>query len=387
MRFAGLIVAAGRGTRSGAEKPKQYIDLGGKTVLRRAVEAVLTHPDCSDLTVVIHEEDGESYRNALGGVEDARLRAPVVGGASRSASVRAGLEAIAPSAPDLVLIHDGARPFVSPPVISGVIEALETAEGACPALPVVDALWHGDGDLLDRSASREGLWRAQTPQGFRFASILAAHRATEDPLPDDVAVARAAGLAVARTRGDEANFKITTPEDFARARAHLAQTTGASMDIRVGHGYDVHRFADGDAVTLCGIDIAHPRRLSGHSDADVAMHTITDAIFGALSEGDIGQWFPPSDPQWKGASSDIFLRKAVERVADRGARLTHLDCTIICEVPKIGPHAPAMRARIAEICGIDASRVSIKATTSERLGFTGREEGIAATATATVVFP
>lgn len=378
MKIAGLIVAAGRGKRAGGGIPKQYRDLNGQSVLHRAVLALLAHPDVETVQVVIHADDVNEYESAI---NDIPALLPVcIGGAERHDSVLAGLNALKASAPDLVLIHDAARPLLSIDVISGVIDALETHAGAFPALPVIDALWRGS-ETIESPEAREGLWRAQTPQGFRFADILAAHENLTTPALDDVAVAYNAGLSVAITQGAEDNFKITNPEDFARAERILKD----NMDIRTGNGFDVHKFGAGDHVTLCGIVIPHTHGLVGHSDADVAMHTVTDAIFGALTEGDIGQWFPPSDSQWKGAASDIFLLKAVERAAERGFIITHIDCTIICEEPKIGPHALAMRERIAQITGIDMNRISVKATTSEKLGFTGRGEGIAAMATATLV--
>lgn len=373
MTIVALIVAAGRGTRLGGEVAKQYRKLQGEAILTHTVRAILPHVDA--VRVVIRPQDMALYHEAICGFD---LGDPIMGGDTRSASVRAGLEALGPLAPMHVLIHDAARPFVTPEIIGGVIAGLQTSTGACPCLPVVDALWS---DGFSGSVPREGLLRAQTPQGFSFPAILKAHRENTADLADDVAVARAAGLDVLATQGDEDNFKITTPADLARAEGK----TG--MDPRNGTGFDVHRLVEGDHVTLCGIDIPHDKGLSGHSDADVAMHALTDAIFGALAEGDIGQWFPPSDDRWKGAASHIFLKKAVERVAARGGRMTHLDCTIICEMPKIGPHAQAMRARIAEICDLDIGRVSVKATTSERLGFPGRGEGIAAMASATVMLP
>jgi 2-C-methyl-D-erythritol 4-phosphate cytidylyltransferase/2-C-methyl-D-erythritol 2,4-cyclodiphosphate synthase len=381
MRTAALIVAAGRGARLGDETPKQYLPLGHRAVLRHAIEALLAHPAIDAGLVVIHPDDRGRYDDALDGLETTRLLPPVAGGAARGASVRAGLEALASHAPERVLIHDAARPFLPLPVISAVLDALETTPAACPALPVVDALWRESDGLATEAVDRGALWRAQTPQGFHFAPILAAHRAHEGDAADDVAVARAAGLTVRLTPGDERNFKITTAADLDRARG-LCEAT---MDIRTGNGFDVHAFGPGDHVTLCGVAIPFERGLAGHSDADVAMHAITDAIFGALAEGDIGQWFPPSDPQWKGAASEIFLLKALERAALLGFAITHLDCTLICEHPKIGPHANAMRASLAAITGIAPDRISLKATTTERLGFTGRGEGIAAMATATLV--
>ena len=383
MRTAGLIVAAGRGHRLGGSTPKQYLALGGGSVLGHAIAALLAHPGIDPVQVVIHPDDRDLYDRAVAGIDDPRLRPPAAGGAARPDLVRAGLDALAAEAPDRVLIHDAARPFASRRLVADVIAALDDASAAFPALPVVDALWTAaDGRALG-PAPREGLWRAQTPQGFHFAAIRAAHHAHRGEAADDAAVARAAGLEVRLVPGDEANFKLTTAADLARARA----MTETAMDIRTGNGFDVHAFGPGAAVTLCGVAIPFDRGLAGHSDADVGMHALTDAIFGALAEGDIGQWFPPSDPAWRGAASEIFLRKALDRAADRGFAVTHLDCTLVCEAPKIGPHAPAMRAALARIAGIEAERISVKATTSERLGFTGRGEGIAALATATLVRP
>ena len=303
----------------------------------------------------------------------------VTGGATRALSVLAGLQALEGVA-DLALIHDAARPFVSADLIDRVLGALRHHPGAAPALQVVDALWRGDGTVTG-TQDRTGLWRAQTPQGFHLDKILAAHRAHGADAADDVEIARVAGLDVAIVPGDESNFKITGPEDFARAEKALR----ADMDIRTGNGYDVHRFGPGDSVTLCGVTIPFGRTLQGHSDADVGMHAVTDAIYGALARGDIGQHFPPSDPQWKGAASHIFLEHACALARSEGFEITHADCTLVCEEPKIGPHAAAMRAEMARIMGMDVDRVSVKATTSERLGFTGRGEGIAALATATLV--
>lgn len=382
MTIAALIVAAGRGTRAGTPGPKQYERIGGKSILARTLTTLGNTPRIDVLQVVIHHGDMADYEAVIAETAGLPLLPPAMGGDTRALSVRSGLEALSGNAPDYVLIHDAARPFTPLATIDAVIDALlEGADGACPALPVVDALWTGN-STLDATRARDGLLRAQTPQGFPFPAIRAAHATGPQDAADDVAIARAAGLTVRATPGSEDNFKITTSADFARAERMLPP-----MDPRTGCGYDVHAFEPGTHVTLCGIDIPHTQSLKGHSDADVAMHTITDALFGAIGEGDIGQWFPPSEPEWKGAASDIFLAKAVERVAARGGRITHIDCTIICELPKIGPHAPAMRARIADICRIAQDRVSIKATTSERLGFTGREEGIAAMGTATVVLP
>lgn len=380
---AALIVAAGRGVRLGGGIPKQYRDLGGRAVLTRTIEAFRAHPRVAQIVVVIHPEDAERFAGlGLAGV------AVVEGGETRDASVRAGLAAV--GACDVVLIHDAARPLVSRAVIDGVLQALQTHAGAAPALPVTDALWRGAA-LVEGVQDRAGLWRAQTPQGFRLDAIRAAHGAAqgaaEGGAADDVEVARAYGIEVAITAGEEANLKLTAPGDFERAEAMLAQRRERDMDIRVGNGFDVHRFGPGDQVWLCGISVPHGRGLQGHSDADVGLHTVTDAIYGALAEGDIGTHFPPSDPQWKGAASDIFLRHAVGRVAARGFVISNADLTFLCEAPKIGPHAARMRGRLAELLGVEVERVSVKATTTERLGFTGREEGIAAMATVTLVTP
>lgn len=382
MTTAALIVAAGRGARAGEGKPKQYRSVGGEAVLGRTIRALLASPRIDRIVTCIHPDDEALYHDAA--PADPRLAPPVHGGAERAISVRNGLEALAaaPAPPDAVLIHDAARPFVTPGVIDAVADALITHDGALAAIPVVDALRREEDGLCGAPIARGGVWRAQTPQGFRFPAILAAHRANRDPAAaDDAEIARAAGLAVKLVASEAENFKITTPEDFLRAERQVARMG----EIRVGQGYDVHALVPGDSVTLCGVAIPHDAALSGHSDADVAMHALTDAIFGALAEGDIGRWFPPSDMRWKGAASSIFLAKAMERVAARGGRLANADLTIICEQPKIGPHAAAMTARLAEIMGVDPGRISVKATTSERLGFTGRGEGIAATATATVL--
>jgi len=391
MRTAGLIVAAGRGLRLGAPTPKQYQPLGGSTVLAHALRAFLGHPGVAIVRVVIHPDDRRLYDAALDGLDAERLAGldadrlgpPVAGGATRCASVLAGLEALAQSAPDRVLIHDAARPFLSGRLISAVLDALDGVPAAFPALSVVDALWRATGGAVEAPVERADLWRAQTPQGFRFPEILAAHRGHEGDAADDVAVARAAGLAVRLVPGAEENYKITTAADLDKAR----RSVGGAMDIRTGNGFDVHAFGLGNSVTLCGVVVPFDRGLVGHSDADVGMHALTDAIFGALGEGDIGHWFPPSDPQWKGVDSAVFLRKAVERATARRFAVTHLDCTLICEAPKIGPHAGAMRAALAAATAIEPDRISVKATTSERLGFTGRGEGIAALATATLVRP
>ncbi|WP_300517810.1 bifunctional 2-C-methyl-D-erythritol 4-phosphate cytidylyltransferase/2-C-methyl-D-erythritol 2,4-cyclodiphosphate synthase [Aliiroseovarius sp.] len=374
MTTAALIVAAGRGTRAGGEMPKQWQTVAGRMMAEHTVARFADHAEVGPIVLVLHPDDMAMAAHFPGVT-------CVPGGATRDASVSQGLDALSETPVDRVLIHDVARPCVSDRIISDVIAALETSSGAAPALAVTDALWRGERGQVSGTRDRAGLYRAQTPQGFRFAEILAAHRAHPGGAADDVEVARAAGLSVAITEGDERNIKITTPGDFARAEKLLR----GQMDIRTGQGYDVHAFEEGDHVILCGVRIPHTRKLKGHSDADVGMHALTDAIYGALADGDIGQHFPPSDMKWKGAESDIFLRHAVSRATERGFAIANVDVTLICERPKIGPHAPAMRDALAGIMGIGVDRISVKATTSERLGFTGREEGIAAMAVATLI--
>ena len=374
MHAAALIVAAGRGRRAGGGVAKQWRPLAGRRVADWTVAAFAAHPGITEVLLVAHPDDAEHIPDGLRWV---------AGGATRAASVRAGLAALAEGGARHVLIHDVARPCVSGAVIDAVLDALGRHDGAAPALPVTDALWRGAEARVTGTVAREGLYRAQTPQGFALDAILAAHRAHPDDAADDVEVARAAGLEVAIVPGAEANLKITHTEDFARAEKHLR----GDMDVRTGNGYDVHAFGAGDHVTLCGVRIPHDRGLSGHSDADVGLHALTDAIYGALAAGDIGRHFPPSDPQWKGADSRVFLRHAAGLAAERGYRIASLDVTLVCERPKVGPHADEMRDEIARETGAAPDRVSVKATTSERLGFTGREEGIAALATATLVAP
>jgi 2-C-methyl-D-erythritol 4-phosphate cytidylyltransferase/2-C-methyl-D-erythritol 2,4-cyclodiphosphate synthase len=320
-----------------------------------------------------------------GGVAGHGVAGPVIGGAERQDSVLAGLEALAADPPDLVLIHDAARPLVDAATISRVIDALAEAPGALAASPVTDTLKRGRDGTVDTTVDRAGLWRARTPQGFRYPDILAAHRAARgQKLTDDAAVAEAAGLRVQLVTSNPDNIKVTMPEDLARAERILLADLA---DVRMATGYDVHRFAAGDHVNLCGIRVPHDAALEGHSDADVALHALTDAVLGAIGAGDIGQHFPPTDARWKGAASDQFLRHALSLVRERGGVVAHLDVTVICERPKIGPHREAMRARVAEIAGLPVERVSVKATTTEGLGFTGRREGIAAQAAATVRLP
>ncbi len=376
-----LIVAAGRGQRAGAGLPKQYRRLAGRPVLARTLAAFLGQPRVDRVAVVIHPDDRPLYDEATAGLD---LLPAIAGGPTRQDSVRLGLEALADLAPDIVLVHDAARPFVSPELIGRVIDAVP----AIAALPVVDTLKRAEDGKATTGPARDGLWRAQTPQGFAYQALREAHRAAHGgpELTDDAAVAATAGIAAALVEGDEANFKLTTPDDFRRAEALLINR---HPDVRVGQGFDVHALADlpGRPLMLGGIAVPHARALAGHSDADVALHALTDAVLGALAEGDIGQAFPPSDERWRGAASDQFLAFARDRVAARGGVIAHVDLTLICERPRIGPHREAMRTRIADILGVDLDRVAVKATTTEKLGFTGRGEGIAAQAVATVRLP
>lgn len=380
MTCAALIVAAGRGTRVGGDRPKQWQPLAGARVIDWTLRAFQDLPEIIHIKIVLHPDDINGF-NPPEGVS------VTAGGATRAASVRAGLEALAGTGVTRVLIHDVARPCVSAALIRRVLRALDTAPAAAPALAVTDALWTGSGDRVTGTQDRAGLYRAQTPQGFDFASILSAHRNHSGDAADDVAVARAAGLDVVIVPGDEDNLKITHPADFTRAEARLDSSLRGTMDIRVGNGYDVHRFGPGDHVMLCGIAVPHERGMQGHSDADVGLHALCDAIYGALAEGDIGRHFPPSDPQWKGAASHIFLRHAVALVSEKGFQISNMDLTLVCERPKIGPLAADMQAALADMTGLAPGRISVKATTSERLGFTGREEGIAALATVLLVQP
>ncbi len=382
MKTIALIVAAGRGERAGGGLPKQYRPLAGVPVLRRSLQPFLDHPRIDAVRVVIADGHQDAYAAATAGMT---LLDPVAGGAERQDSVRRGLESLAGEAADAVLIHDAARPFVPAAMIDRVLAALADAPAALPVLPVVDTLKRGTGGAVSETVPRDGLWRAQTPQGFRYAEILAAHRvaAGAPPATDDAALAERAGLRVALVDGAEDAAKLTTAEDLARAEARLA----AAFETRVGTGFDVHRIGPGESMMLGGVAVPADGGLVGHSDADVALHALTDAILGALADGDIGSHFPPSDPQWRGASSDRFLAHAVRLVRERGGRIRHLDLTIICERPKIGPHREAIRTRVASICEVPVGRVSVKATTTERLGFTGRQEGVAAQAAATLALP
>lgn len=389
VKIAAIVVAAGQGSRAGQDdpRPKQYRPIASVPVLERTIQALLHDPAIAFVVPVISAEHEALFTNLA--LNSTKLLPPVTGGETRQVSVLKGLEALVSLGPDIVLIHDGARPFVGPDLVQNVVNALSDADGSIPVLIVTDTIKRSiDGKTVGGTEDRTQLFAAQTPQGFKFAPILAAHRkAIEfgDGFTDDAAIAEWADLSVALAHGDPANIKITLPEDFARAERILAGD--GHMETRVGSGFDVHAFAEGDHVTLGNIKIPHTAKLKGHSDADVVLHALADALYGALAEGDIGKHFPPSEMEWKDADSAIFLEHAAKRVRHRKGRIVNLDITIICEQPKIGPHVDVMRARIAEIADIASDRVAVKATTSERLGFTGREEGIAAQAIATIELP
>ncbi|MGV8854785.1 MAG: bifunctional 2-C-methyl-D-erythritol 4-phosphate cytidylyltransferase/2-C-methyl-D-erythritol 2,4-cyclodiphosphate synthase [Devosia sp.] len=389
--IAVIVVAAGRGERAssdGMPDPKQYRTLGGSSVLGRTLAAFLKVPEVTQIVAVIHPDHAGRY--AALGLADARLLPPVFGGTSRQASVLEGLKALAPSRPDLVLIQDAARPFASPAVIARVIEALAEHDAALPTLPVTDTIKRAlDGQRVAATEDRNQLFAAQTPQGFRFGQIFSAHmRAASNrrPFTDDAEIAEWAGLRVAMVPGERDNIKITHADDFAHAERILSGDI-LTMETRIGTGFDVHSFEPGDHVWLGGVRIPYKFQLNGHSDSDVALHALTDAIYGAIGAGDIGVHFPPSDMQWKGAASSIFLQHAGAMVTRAQGRIVNLDVTIVCEGPKISPHVSAMRAVIAETLGIAPTRVAVKATTSEKLGFTGREEGIVAMASASIEVP
>ena len=396
---AALIVAAGRGHRAGGPVPKQYRPLGGRAVLGHSIGRFAAHPRVDRVRVVIAPADQALYDDAARESGDAgKLLAPVPGGATRQESARLGLESLAEAAPDLVLIHDGARPLIPAAVIDGTLDALGRHDGAVAALAVSDSLKRAtaDGAVVGASVPRDGLWRAQTPQGFRYPAILDAHRAAAagagGGLTDDAAVAERAGLSVALTPGDEDNLKITTERDFARAERILAArderpAAAAAFDTRVGMGFDVHRFGPGDHLMLGGVAVPHDHGVVSHSDGDVVLHAVVDAILGALAAGDIGSHFPPSDAAWRDADSTRFVAHALALLAARGGQLAHVDVTLICQRPRIDPHRPAMVARLAAVLGLAPGRIGLKATTTERLGFTGRGEGIAAQAVATVRLP
>ncbi len=375
-----LVVAAGRGRRFSGELPKQYRELGGVPVIRRAILPFVAHPAIEAVRPVIHPDDRALFDAASVGLD---LLEPVAGGASRQDSARLGLESLEARAPQRVLIHDAARPFVTEPLISRTLAVLDAVPGAVPAVPVRDTLKREADGRVAETVSREGLWRVQTPQGFRFFDILAAHRRFSGlELTDDGAVAEQAGLGVALVEGGEDNVKMTTEEDLRRAEALLGVG-----EVRTGMGLDVHRFIPGDGLILCGVAIPFESSLEGHSDADVGLHALTDAIFGAIGAGDIGSYFPSSEAAWRDVPSDTFLRHAGALLAAQGGTLVNLDLTLVCEHPRVAPHRAAMTGRIAEILGIDRGRVSVKGTTTERLGFLGRGEGIAAQAVATVRLP
>ena len=386
-KVAAVIVAAGRGHRAGSDMPKQYRELAGEPVIRPTLAAFLNHPQIGAVQPVIHPDDETIFRTATAGLKS--LLPAVPGGATRQASVRAGLKALRATAPDLVLIHDAARPFLSSDLITRAIAAAKAHGAAVPAVAITDTVKKVDEqDMVSETLDRSRLRTVQTPQAFAYDVIVELHNraaaAGRDDFTDDAALAEWAGHPVNVFAGESSNVKLTTNDDFERAEALRMAALG---DVRTGTGFDVHAFGDGDHVMLAGVRVPHSRGVTGHSDADVALHALVDAILGALAEGDIGVHFPPSDPQWRGASSDRFLAFACERVRSRSGMIAHLDVTIVCEAPRVGPHRDAMRARIAGIAGVPIDRVAIKATTSEKMGFTGRAEGLVAMATATVRLP
>ncbi|MCW4114585.1 bifunctional 2-C-methyl-D-erythritol 4-phosphate cytidylyltransferase/2-C-methyl-D-erythritol 2,4-cyclodiphosphate synthase [Aurantimonas sp. MSK8Z-1] len=387
---AAIIVAGGRGERAGqtADGPKQYQRIGGVPVIRRTLERFLGHPRVDRVVAVIHADDGDRFRMAAGDLADRVLVA--TGGTTRQASVRAGLAALQREPPEVVLIQDAARAFTSPDLIDRVIDGVTEATAALPALAVSDTLKRADGDgVVSATVDRAGLFGAQTPQGFPYAAILRAHEAAaasgRSDFTDDSALAEWAGLTVRLVEGDPDNLKLTLARDIVMADERL-RNRPAMIDVRTGNGYDVHQLVEGDHVTLCGVRIAHDQRLKGHSDADVGLHALTDALLATCGAGDIGDHFPPSDPQWKGAPSHIFVEKAVSIVRGRGGRIANADISLICEAPKIAPHREAMRLNLSAMLGIALERVSVKATTNETIGFVGRREGIAAIATASVIY-
>lgn len=389
-KVAVVIVAAGRGERAGqADGPKQYRIIGGRAVIAHAIDAFLTHPRVGEIVVVVHPDDLALFRQA---VADASRMTVVTGGATRQDSVRLGLHALHGAAPQKVLIHDAVRPFVDADTIDRTIEATTASRGAVAALPVADTLKReAAGGMIGGTVPRDGLHSAQTPQGFPYLDILTAHdkaqREGRADFTDDASIAEWAGLPVKLVAGSPDNTKLTWARDITMADQRLAAYSTSFPDIRTGNGYDVHAFGPGDHVMLCGIAIPHDKKLAGHSDADVGLHALTDALLATCGAGDIGTHFPPSDPQWKGAASRIFVEHAAGLVRERGARIANADITLICEAPKIGPHRGAMTAELSEMLGISPDRISVKATTNEQLGFVGREEGIAAIATVSVAFP
>jgi len=387
MKVMAVIVAAGSGLRAGGEKPKQYQLLGDKPVLRHTLEAFITHPLIAKVITVIGEGHDALFHEASAGLD---LAAPVTGGASRQESCRLGIEACASDSPDAVLIHDAARPFISHNVITAVIEKLRDAAAVIPALAVADTIKQARDGIIGKTLDRSALFYVQTPQGFHFEKIRAAYRNAVEKklssLTDDASVAEASGIAVHIVPGDEKNHKLTTMEDIRKANRDLGERTQLN-DIRVGSGMDFHVFEKGKSVWLCGVEIPHTHKLKGHSDADVALHALTDAILGTIGEGDIGTHFPPSDPQWKNARSKIFVAKARQLLEAKGGVIANVDITILAEAPKVSPHLVAMKAALSEMLGITLDRIAIKATTTEKMGAIGRKEGMAAMATATVRLP
>ena len=382
MRTAAIVLAAGRGVRAGGTIPKQYCEIGNRPIILRALEAFIAHPGIDAVQPVISEADRDLYQRAAGGLGAAGLLEPVPGGVHRQASALAGLRALACQHPEHVLIHDSARPFVDQDTISRVLDALSRHDGVIPAIGISDGVWSVDpGRTCRHPMDREALCRAQTPQGFRFPAILAAHEAcVGESCFDDASVATKAGITVACVAGNPSNLKLTTPEDLVSARRALL----ANRELRIGQGFDVHAFGSGEGARLCGVDVPDCPSLEGHSDADVGLHALTDAIYGAIAEGDIGEHFPATDPAWKDCGSELFLRDAIARAANAGFEPLSADITLICELPRIAPHRQEMRAAVASELGIPRERVSVKATTTERLGFTGRGEGIAVMALATL---
>lgn len=383
-----LIVAAGKGVRAGGEVPKQYVSLAGRLVLTRTIDAFMDHPLVTGIATVISPGDIDYYQSATAEFGE-KLLAPIDGGKTRQESVYNGLKGINQHQPDLVLIHDAARPYVDRHLVDRLIEGLTDHDAVLPVIPVSDTIKQVTGGIVEKTVERDHLFGAQTPQGFKYPLILDLHKQAENDkttsFTDDASIAEAAGLDVYCVEGSIDNQKLTTRRDMEMAELVLAQKQ--KLETRTGSGFDVHRFEPGDGVVLCGVKIPFGKQLQGHSDADVAMHALTDALYGALGEGDIGTHFPPSDPQWKGVASSVFLKHAVELVGERGGKIINTDLTIICEQPKIKPHQPAMRAELAQIMNLDAHRIAIKATTTELLGFTGRGEGIAAQAIATITLP
>lgn len=397
VKLAQIIVAGGKGLRAGGDTPKQYSHIGNKPLIYRTLEALSKvesiqdfHPDSLEVSLIIVHDPAHTdmLQSAVKGYRVSKVH----GGETRTESVRAGIESLKDNPPDYVLIHDAARPFVSVDCLADLLNKMQTHQAAVPVLPIADAVKSFVGNEIQDDVERGNLRRVQTPQIFHFKDIEAAYQDLPAglSLPDDIAVARRAGLSIATVLGDEHNFKVTYPSDFEKAETLLKMKSMSDQKTyytATGSGYDVHRYTDGDGIWLCGIKIPAPYTLLGHSDADVGLHALTDAIFGAIADGDIGDHFPPSDPKWKGARSDQFLDYAVKRLKERGGKLQHVDVTLICEKPKVKPHREAMRTRLSEIIGLPISRISVKATTTEKLGFTGREEGMAASAIATVSLP